>query len=137
MDRNQINNEIKETLGIIPTMFKSIPDSTLEEEWNLFKKVGLGEGPIPNKERELIGIGISAVTKCKYCVYFHTEVAKLFGATDEEIEAAIHYSKHTAGWSAYVNGLGLDFNEFKNEIDQVTAHAAKMHAEKEKEKEMA
>ena len=99
MNRDQINNEIKETLGIIPTMFKSIPDSTLEEEWNLFKKVGLGEGPIPNKERELIGIGISAVTKCKYCVYFHVitlrkNLARTFG-TDRSIPLSLRSSHRT------------------------------------------
>jgi len=134
MNREEINNEIKEMLGIVPSMFNTIPDATLEEEWNLFKKIGLSEGPIPIKYQELMGIAISAVTKCKYCVYFHTEIAKLFGATDEEIEVALHYSKHTAGWSAYINGLQLDFNEFKDEIDQVTKHVREMkRAEKEKE----
>jgi len=135
MDREQINNEITEMLGIVPTMFKSIPDSTLEEEWNLFKKIGLAEGTIPNKYRELIGIGISATSKCRYCVYFHTEIAKLFGATDEEIEMAIHYAKHTAGWSTYINGLQQDFDEFKNEINQVTKHVTEMHRAAEKKEE--
>lgn len=126
MNREQINNEIKEMLGIVPTMFASIPDSTIEEEWNLFKKVGLDEAPIANKNRELIGLAISSVSKCRYCVHFHTEIAKLFGATDEEIEFAIHFAKHTAGWSAYINGLGQDFSEFKSEIKQVTTHVSKM-----------
>lgn len=128
MSREEVNNEITEMLGIVPSMFKSIPDATLEEEWTLFKKVALSEGAVPNKYQELIGLGISAVTKCKYCVYFHTEIAKLFGATDEEIETAIHYAKHTAGWSAYVNGVQLDFNEFKEEIQQVVAHVSAVHA---------
>ena len=128
MSREEINNEITETLGIVPTMFKSIPDATLEEEWNLFKKIALSEGAIPNKYQELMGLAISATTKCKYCVHFHTVVAKLFGATDEEIQTALHYAKHTAGWSAYVNGLQLDFNDFKDEMEQIAAHVSAAHA---------
>ena len=127
MSREEINNEITEMLGIVPAMFKSIPDATLEEEWNLFKKVGLSEGAIPNKYQELMGLAISAVTKCKYCVYFHTEIAKLFGATEEEIQVALHYAKHTAGWSAYINGLQLDYNDFKDEMQQITTHVSAMH----------
>jgi AhpD family alkylhydroperoxidase len=82
----------------------------------------MDEGPIPNKYRELIGIGISATTKCPYCVAFHTEFAKLFGATDAEIEHAVHYAKSTAGWSAYLNGLQFDREEFDREVRQICQH---------------
>lgn len=117
MTRDQLNSEIKETFGLIPSMFKTIPDNALELEWNLFKKTQLEDGAIPNKYRELIGIGIASATKCRYCIYFHTEVAKLFGATQSEIEEAVHFAKAVSGWSTYVNGMQLDFEEFKREID--------------------
>lgn len=42
----------------------------------------------------------------------------LNGATDAEIEDAIHFAKATAGWSTYVNGLQIDFEQFKSEINQ-------------------
>jgi len=118
MDRKKVYSEIEELFGLVPGMFKALPDSTLELEWKLFKRSHFDEGPIPNKYRELIGIAISAATKCKYCAYYHTELAKLNGATEAEIEDAIHYSKSSAGWSTYVNGLQLDFEEFKSEIDK-------------------
>jgi AhpD family alkylhydroperoxidase len=122
MTRKQVYKEIEETFGLVPTMFKSIPDSSLELEWKLFKQVQLDESPIPNKYRELIGLAISGITKCRYCAFYHTEVAKLFGATEEEIEDAVHYAKQTAGWSTYVNGLQLDFEQFKDEILQACEH---------------
>lgn len=118
MKRQEIYKEIEQTLGLVPSFFKLVPDRSLELEWNLFKTLQLEDSPIPNKYRELIGVGISAVTKCRYCSYFHTEVAKLFGATDEEIEDAVHYAKSSAGWSAYLNGMQLDYDQFKNELDQ-------------------
>jgi AhpD family alkylhydroperoxidase len=126
MTRKEIYKDIEQTLGIVPAMFKSIPDSSLREEWELFKRVQLDEGPIPNKYRELIGLGISAVTKCRYCAFYHTELAKLYGATQEEIEDAIHFAKSSAGWSAYVNGAQIDFEKFKEEVLQACEHAHAM-----------
>jgi AhpD family alkylhydroperoxidase len=123
MTRQEVYQEIEQTFGLDPSMFKAIPDSSLELEWQLFKRVQLEDGPIPNKYRELIGLAIAGVTKCRYCAFYHTEIAKLFGATDEEIEDALHFAKSTAGWSAYVNGLQLDFEQFKDEILQACEHA--------------
>lgn len=122
MSRQQIYEEIEQVFGLVPSMFKEVPDSMLEHEWKLFSKIELEEGPIPLKYRELIGVAISGVTKCRYCVYFHTEAARLFGATEEEIEAAVHYAKSTAGWSAYVNGLDLDYDQFRKEVDMACEH---------------
>jgi len=117
-ERDRVYKEMKEMFGLVPTMFKSLPDETIGMEWELMKAVQLGPGVIPNKYRELIGIGISAVTKCKYCTLFHTEMARLHGATEEEIQAANQYSKGTAGWSTYVNGMQVDYDTFKKEIKQ-------------------
>ncbi len=122
MSKEEVFNEIEQTFGLVPSMFRALPESTLELEWKLMKRVQLEEGPIPNKYRELIGVAISAISKCRYCAYFHTELAKLNGATDEEIEDAIHYAKSSAGWSTYVNGLQLDYDEFTKEIDQACEH---------------
>ena len=122
MSRQQIYGEMKGMLGLVPTFFKAIPDSSLEMEWNLFKHLQFEDGAIPNKYRELIGIGISAVSRCRYCAYFHTEAARLYGATEAEIEHAVHYAKSSAGWSAYVNGLQMDFGQFKDEVNQIAEH---------------
>jgi hypothetical protein len=56
------------------------------------------------------------------------EVAKLFGATDEEIEDAVHYAKSSAGWSTYINGLQLDYEQFKDEVLQACEHVHSMQA---------
>ena len=128
MTRTEVYNEITETFGLVPSMFKAIPDSSLELEWQLFKRVQMEEGPIPNKYRELIGLAIAGVTKCRYCAFYHTELAKLFGATDEEIEDALHFAKSTVGWSTYVNGLQIDFDQFKDEILQACEHVRSTQA---------
>src|SRR5262249_54504055 len=125
MSREKIYKEIKEMFGDVPTMFKEVPDSSLELEWHLFKKIQFDKGAIPNKYRELIGLAISAITKCKYCIFFHTELAKLYGATQEEIEDALHFAKSSVGWSAYISGLQIDFEQFKKEIKNACEHVKK------------
>lgn len=122
MTRKQVYAEIEQMFGLVPMMFKVVPDSSLELEWQLFKRVQFDEGPIPNKYRELIGLAVSAFAKCQYCLFYHTEVAKLAGATQAEIEDAVHYAKSSAGWSTYISGLQLDLDQFKNEVRQACEH---------------
>ena len=120
MNKQEIYNDIESTLGVVPSMFKSIPESSLELEWQLFKRLQLEESSIPAKYKELIGVGIAAATKCQYCSFFHTELAKLHGATDAEIEDAVHIAKSSGGWSTYINGMQLDIEKFKAEVREVS-----------------
>ncbi len=118
-NRKQVEADIKETMGLVPGFFKSIPDQYIDNEWQLFKSIELGETLIPNKYKELMGVALHSETKCHYCTLFHTEAAKLFGATDAEIQEAVHYAKASLGWSAYLNGMRIDYDEFANELKQV------------------
>ena len=125
MDRQQVYKDIDDTLGVVPEFLKAVPDSSLELEWQLMKRVQMEPGPIPNKYRELIGLAVAAATRCRYCTLFHTEMAKLNGASDEEIEDAAHFAKSSMGWSTYLNGLQMDYQQFKAEVSQAVEHASK------------
>ncbi|MEL7832452.1 carboxymuconolactone decarboxylase family protein [Fodinibius sp. Rm-B-1B1-1] len=120
--REQVEQEMKEMLGLVPTFFKKIPDDSFNHEWQLFKRLELGETLIPNKYKELMGIAIHSETKCRYCTLFHTEAARLFGATDEEIQEAVHYAKMSVGWSVYLNGMQQDFDLFSEELERIVTH---------------
>jgi AhpD family alkylhydroperoxidase len=119
MTRKEIFAEMETEFGRVPTFFKEIPDEVLELEWRLFRKGELERGPVPKKYMELIGLGIAAATRCPYCTYYHGEMAKLHGATREEINATILQAKGTVGWSAYVHGMQLDLDEFKKDVRQI------------------
>ena len=129
MTLQEIYNEIEGMFGTVPSFIKAVPDSSLELQWNLMKRVQFEEGPIPNKYRELMGIAIAATTKCRYCAFYHTEVAKLNGATKEEIEDAVRYAQSSAGWSAWINGMQFDYAQFQSEILQVCEHVRSAMAE--------
>jgi AhpD family alkylhydroperoxidase len=116
MNRQDIYNEIEQMFGFIPSFFKMIPDSSLEPEWNLMKRIQFEEGPIPNKYRELMGVAISAVMKCRYGSFFHTERARMNGATDAEIEDVVHFATSSSSWSATLHGLQIDYDQFKEEM---------------------
>src|SRR5919108_2715541 len=119
MARTDVYREMKEMFGEVIGFVDLIPDEFIDSEWDLIKRVQFGETLIPNKYKELIGLSASAVTRCHYCVLFHTEAAKLFGATDAEIEEALHYTKIVQGWSIYINGLAMDYDEFEDEVRRV------------------
>src|SRR5437868_5025458 len=118
----EVHADIRETLGLVPEFMAEVPDSLIETEWASFKTLVLSETAIPNKYKELIGLGVSGATRCRYCVYFHTESARLFGATEEEINEAALIAKNTMGWSTYLNTRAFDYDSFVTEFDQAAAH---------------
>ena len=124
--RAEVEKEMKDTLGLVPSFFKSIPDEFFDFEWELFKRLELGKTLIPNKYKELMGVAIHSETKCRYCTLFHTEAARLFGATENEIQEAVHYAKMSVGWSTYLNGIQQDYDQFKEELQRM-GHFVSVH----------
>lgn len=122
MARTDVHREMKELFGEVIGFVDLIPDEFIDAEWDLIKRVQFGETLIPNKYKELIGLSVAAVTRCRYCALFHAEAAKLFGATDAEVEEAVHYTKLVTGWSTYINGMQVDYAEFKAQVDRVVDH---------------
>jgi AhpD family alkylhydroperoxidase len=123
MSRAAVEAECREVLGLVPTFIAELPDYLVASEWESFKNLELSDQTaIPNKYKELIGLAVSGATRCRYCAYFHTEAAKLFGATEEEIRETALMAKHTMGWSTYLNTEQYEFDAFKAEFDQIAEH---------------
>ncbi|MBI2848924.1 MAG: carboxymuconolactone decarboxylase family protein [Chloroflexi bacterium] len=120
MSRPEIYREIEQTLGLVPEFFQSLPDTTLGHEWELMKRFQFSEDTsIPIKYKQLIGVAVSAALRCPYCTLFHTEAARLMGATSAEIEECVALAKDTSGWSAYLNGLRFDLERFRSELGRI------------------
>jgi AhpD family alkylhydroperoxidase len=121
--RPDVERDMEATLGLVPEFFKQVPDYLLPTEWASFKNLELSDQTaIPNKYKEMIGLAVSGATRCRYCAYFHTEAARLFGATDDEITETALIAKNTMGWSTYLNTLQFDYDRFVQEFDQIAAH---------------
>jgi AhpD family alkylhydroperoxidase len=123
MSRSDVEAECREVLGIVPRFIEELPDYLIESEWQSFKNLELSDQTaIPNKYKELIGLAVSGATRCRYCAYFHTEAAKLFGATQEEVQEAALMAKHTMAWSTYLNAAQYDYDAFKKEFDEIAEY---------------
>jgi AhpD family alkylhydroperoxidase len=122
--------EIEQTFGQVPTWIKQLPDTALGGFWGLFRDFYLAETVIPNKYKELIGLAVSGATRCRYCALFHTEAARLHGATEAEIAEASMMSGVTMCGSTFLNAQLPDYEEFRRETEQIVAFVKKQGQKK-------
>jgi AhpD family alkylhydroperoxidase len=118
----RIRDEIKQTFGKVPTWVNELPENGLEGFWTTMRDFQLGETVLPNKYKELIGLAVSGATRCRYCTLFHTEAAKLFGATDAEIAEAAMMAAHTMSASTFLNTVQTDYDTFRRETLEAIAY---------------
>jgi AhpD family alkylhydroperoxidase len=124
----EVYKEIQQTLGIVPDWVKQMPESAVSSFWLEMRDLLLSETKIPNKYKELIGLAVSAATRCRYCTLFHTENARLFGATDEEIAEANAVAGLTMQASTFLNGQQVDYDKFKKETLDIVAYVKRQQA---------
>ena len=123
--RQDVYGEIKKALGLVPQWIEQMPEGGLQGFWGTARDFWLKETKIPNKYKELIGVAVSGATRCKYCTLFHTEAARLFGATDEEIAEASAMGALTMMASTFVNAQQIDYEKFRQETRDIIAHVKK------------
>jgi AhpD family alkylhydroperoxidase len=128
MTREEVYRDIEGKLGMVPSMFKALPEETLELEWGLFKQVELKDDLIPAKYRELIGLAVGSAIGNKFCVLAHRELAQACGASAEEIEVAVRLAKGVAGWGTYLSGTGMSLDTLRGEISQICSFIRSGHA---------
>ena len=68
------------------------------------------------KVKSLISLAVSAQIPCHYCVWSDTKAAREAGASDEEIAEAVAMSALTRHWSTFLNGMAVDFDQYKAEF---------------------
>jgi AhpD family alkylhydroperoxidase len=118
---NKAQAEMKEMFGGVPVMFNKLPAHIRASAWEWFKSMSNPNAAIPPKYGELIGLGVAAQIPCDYCVYAHTTMAKMYGATEEEIQEAVMKGAEVRHWSTILNGNQVDFESFKSEWDGMLA----------------
>jgi AhpD family alkylhydroperoxidase len=120
--------EIEEAFGLVPQWVKQLPDSAVTGFWAVMRDFYFGETVIPNKYKELIGVAVSGATRCRYCALFHTEGARLHGATDEEIAEANTMGGVTMMASTFINGQQIDYQEFRRETVEIVKYVKQQQA---------
>ena len=126
--------EMEGAFGTVPIMMKILPDHLRAGAWEWFKSTQNPNAAIPAKYSQLIALAVASQIPCVYCVYAHTTMSKMLGATDAEIQEAVAAAADTRLWSTVLNGGGVDFKEFKKDWDGILAHIKKQGEAKEKKK---
>ena len=124
-----IHKEVEGMFGQVPTWLREMPESALSGFWASMRDFQLAETALPNKTKELIGLAVAGVTRCRYCALFHTEAARMFGATDAEIAEASAIAGHTMYASTFINAMQIDYDEFRRQTLDMVAYARKQAAQ--------
>jgi AhpD family alkylhydroperoxidase len=109
--------DIAKTLGFVPRFFQVMADAAVGGAWAEMK--GLQMNPnsaLPGKTKELVGLAVAAQVPCRYCVFAHTEFAKLNGASEAEVAEAVAVGALARQFSAYTNGLAIDEATFQADL---------------------
>ena len=116
--------DIAQTLGSTPDFLKRFPDVARAGAWREMKELQMNPATaLSGKQKELIGLAVSAQIPCRYCIVAHTEFAKLNGATDAEINEAVAMASLTRNLSTMLNGLQVDEAQFRRDVDRLVKGA--------------
>ncbi len=112
--------DIQKTLGFVPQFFVRLPEGMLPGAWEEMKTLQLNpHTALAGRTKELIGLGVAAQIPCRYCIYAHSQFARLNGASDTEIGEAVAMAAITRHWSTYLNGIQTDEAKFRGEIAKI------------------
>lgn len=124
----RVQAEMEQAFGTFPTFMKVYPEHLRAAAWEMEKARHSPEAAIPAKYSELIALAVASQIPCNYCVYYHTETAKMLGATEAELRETVATAAYIRHWSTILNGAGLDFEAFKAEFDKMLAYVKKQSA---------
>ncbi len=116
--------EIQRTLGFVPTFIARVPRALLPGFWDETKSLEMNpKTALGGKTKELIGLAVAAQIPCEYCVLFHTEMARINGASDEEIQEAVGMAALTRFGSTLMHGLQIDRDTYRQDVNRLVKNA--------------
>jgi AhpD family alkylhydroperoxidase len=112
--------DIERTFGTVPPFVKAFPVFAIAPAWREIKDLELSQATqLDSKTKELIGVAVASQIPCRFCVSFHTESARMNGASDDELKEAIAVAALSRLWATVITGSLEDEPQFRREIDQL------------------
>lgn len=125
MVSNKTRTEIESMLGQVPSWIEGLSEPAADHSWGIVRDLELGETTLPPRDKALISLGAAAAMQCPYCTHFHTEQAKVEGASDEEITEAVNLASTLRYFSTVLHGAQADYDEFVTETAGIVEHVKK------------
>ena len=112
--------DMESTMGMVPYYFRSYPGPGVVGLWKEVKGLELNPATeIPLRFKQLIGLAVASQIPCRYCTYYHTQLAIFEEASKEELQEAVAMAGITRQWSGIINGNQMDEMKFQTEVDQM------------------
>ena len=109
--------DVNAALGGVPSFIKLFPKGAVAGAWAEERDLELSDKTaLTPKVKALISLAVAAQIPCQYCIWADTKSARSFGASHDEIAEAVAMSSLTRHWSTFLNGMQVDFSQFKAEM---------------------
>ncbi len=123
MSREGALKEIRAGLGFVPEFLSVLPEDALAAAWSEYKGLYQSHSTeIPLKTRSLISLAVSAQTPCANCVKMDRKFSLAAKADTRELKEAVAIAGLTRHWSAILNGMQIDEQQFRAEMQQMFQH---------------
>jgi AhpD family alkylhydroperoxidase len=110
--------------GFAPDFIARFPEAGRAGAWKQMRDLEIStKTALSGKTKELIGLAVSSQIPCRYCVIAHTELARLNGATAQELNEAVAMASLTRSMSTLLNGLQVDEPQFRRDVDRLVKTA--------------
>lgn len=120
---SDVRKQLETAFGFVPTFMRTLPPEPTRQWWAAMRDFEMSDKTaLPPKVKELVGLGVASQIPCHYCVLFHTEAARLNGASETEIQETIYMASLTRQGSTILNGAALDPAVFDKELRDVVAY---------------
>lgn len=93
-----------------------------EAAFRQFGQAVFREGALSRKTKHVLAVAVAHVTQCPYCIKGHTEAARKYGATPEEIMEAIWVAAEMRAGAAFAHAaIALESLDGCDEEDHAIA----------------
>jgi AhpD family alkylhydroperoxidase len=112
--------EIEKALGFVPGFVRAIPPSLLPSWWDA--AVSFEDSPdtrLDGRTKQLIALAVAAQVPCEYCIAYHSEAARVYGASEQELQEAVAMAASVRQNSTILNGMQVDRAQFRKDLDRI------------------
>jgi AhpD family alkylhydroperoxidase len=119
-------SDLESTFGFVPEFTQHLTDAALPGAWVETKALYFNPNTLLEpKLKDLICLAIAVQMPSDKLEYWGHLSCQANQATDQEQDEAVIMSALTRQWSTVLNGLMLDKDQFKKEVDKVMAYVKK------------